>query len=74
MSNTYSLILYGEDWQMADGLQGVKLRPAEMLAKPVRVDPAFSDPDHVVQLCRDSGPYRLASAVHKMAPTGKDLP
>ena len=59
---------------MADGLHGVKLRPAEMLAKPVRVDPAFSNPDHVVQLCRDSGPYRLASAVHKMAPTGKDLP
>lgn len=59
---------------MADGDPGILLRPAEMLAKPVTVDPAFADPDAAVDLCRDSAPYRLASAVHKMAPTGKDLP
>ncbi|GAB1261570.1 hypothetical protein [Aurantivibrio plasticivorans] len=50
------------------------LRPSEMLAKPVHIDPAFEDPDRVIQLCRDSAPYRLAAAVHKRAPTGKDVP
>lgn len=51
-----------------------KLRPAEMLAKPVRLDPAFDEPDRVVELCRASAPYALAAKVHKTAPTGKDVP
>lgn len=59
---------------MATAISDLRLRPAEMLAKPVRIDPAFDDPDAVVQLCRDCSPYRLAAKVHKMAPTGKDVP
>lgn len=59
---------------MATAISDPKLRPAEMLAKPVRIDPAFDDPQAVVQLCRDCSPYRLAAKVHQMAPTGKDVP
>ena len=59
---------------MATALSDMKLRPAEMLAKPVRIDPAFEDPEAVVQLCRDCSPYQLAAKVHRMAPTGKDVP
>ncbi len=59
---------------MADDATSLRLRPSEMLARPVRIDPAFDQPENVVRLCRDSGPYRLAAAVHKSAPTGKDVP
>ena len=50
------------------------LRPEEMLAKPVLLDPAFDDPDRVVELFRQSAPYRLAAAVHRSRETGKDVP
>ena len=59
---------------MADGSQDMVLRPAEMLAKPVRLDPAFSNPEKVLDLCRMSAPYSLAAKVHKRAQTGKDVP
>ncbi len=59
---------------MDGNLEAAKLRPAEMLAKPVRIDPVFDNPDAVVKLCRDSAPYKLAATVHRMAPTGKDVP
>ncbi|MAI90919.1 hypothetical protein [Ponticaulis sp.] len=59
---------------MADGNQDFVLRPAHMLAKPVRLDPAFEDPDRVLDLCRESAPYSLAAKVHHRTETGKDVP
>lgn len=60
---------------MADVLEPREsLRPQTMLAKPVPIDPAFEAPDRVIDLVRNSAPYRLAAAVHRTHETGKDVP
>ena len=45
-----------------------------MLAKPVWLDPAFEDPDAVVDLVRASAPYPLSARVHKRDDNGQDVP
>ena len=51
-----------------------RLRPATMLAKPVWIEPAFADPDAVVDLVRKSAPYPLSARVHKHDENGLDVP
>ncbi len=41
------------------------VRPRQQLAPPVRLDPAFSDPEAVVDLIEKGSPYKTLSAVHK---------
>lgn len=41
------------------------VRPKHLLAPPVRLDPAFDDPDGVVALIRKGSPYKTLSAVHR---------
>ncbi|MDD9938516.1 MAG: hypothetical protein OXT09_33210 [Myxococcales bacterium] len=59
---------------MAVSATVTSLRPEEMLAKPVPLDPAFEDEGRVLELIRQSAPYRLSAAVHKSRETGKDVP
>jgi len=54
--------------------EAAKLRPDVMLAKPVWLDPAFEDPDAVVDLVRASAPYPLSARVHKRDDNGQDVP
>ena len=51
-----------------------QLRPAEMLAKPVWLDPAFEDPEAVLDLVRRSAPYPLSARLHKKNEDGRDIP
>ncbi len=51
-----------------------RLRPANMLARPVWIDPAFEDPDAVMALVRRSAPYPLSARVHKRDDNGQDVP
>lgn len=50
------------------------LRPATMIAKPIWIDPAYDDPEGVVDLVRTSAPYPLTARVHKRDIDGKDQP
>ncbi len=50
------------------------LRPDTMIAKPIWIEPAFDDPEGVVDLVRRSGPYPLSARVHKRDLDGKDQP
>lgn len=43
----------------------ITVRPKHLLAPPVRLDPAFDDPEGVVDLIRKGSPYKTLSAVHK---------
>ncbi|MZR29859.1 hypothetical protein [Sneathiella litorea] len=43
----------------------VAVRPKHLLAPPIRLDPAFDDPQGVVDLIRKGSPYKTLSAVHK---------
>ena len=38
------------------------VRPRQQLAPPVRLDPAFSDPEAVVDLIEKGSPYKTLSA------------
>jgi hypothetical protein len=51
-----------------------RLRPQTMIAKPVWLDPAFEDPDAVLDLVRRSAPYPLSARVHKKDDRGDDVP
>ncbi|MCF8466533.1 MAG: hypothetical protein K9G33_03965 [Sneathiella sp.] len=42
-----------------------KIRPKHLLAPPVRLDPAFDDPEGVVELIKKGSPYKTLSAVHR---------
>ncbi|MDD9971320.1 MAG: hypothetical protein OXR73_34085 [Myxococcales bacterium] len=50
------------------------LRPEEMLAKPVWIEPAFDDPEAVLDLVRACAPLPLAAKVHRMDDEGRDVP
>ncbi|WP_340148525.1 hypothetical protein [uncultured Sneathiella sp.] len=41
------------------------VRPKHLLAPPVRLEPAFDDPDGVVDLIKKGSPYKTLSAVHR---------
>lgn len=41
------------------------VRPKHLLAPPVRLDPAFDDPEGVLNLIKKGSPYKTLSAVHK---------
>lgn len=41
------------------------IRPKNLLAPPVRLDPAFDDPEAVVRLIAKGSPYKTLSAVHR---------
>lgn len=51
-----------------------RLRPDTMIAKPVWLDPAFEDPDAVLDLVRRAAPYPLSARVHKKDDNGDDVP
>ncbi|MCR9212915.1 MAG: hypothetical protein NXI13_04305 [Proteobacteria bacterium] len=40
-------------------------RPKDLLAPPVKLDPAFDDPDGILDLIRRGSPYKTLSAVHR---------
>jgi hypothetical protein len=50
------------------------LRPEEMLAKPVWIDPAYDNPGRLMDLVRASAPHRMSAAVHKKDEDGRDVP
>lgn len=54
--------------------QEALLRPKTMIAKPVWLDPAFEDPEAVLDLVRRSAPYPLSARVHKKDDNGDDVP
>ncbi|MCC3304031.1 hypothetical protein [Sneathiella sp. HT1-7] len=41
------------------------VRPKQLLAPPVRLDPAFDDPQGVIDLIKKGSPYKTLSAAHK---------
>ncbi|PHQ72324.1 MAG: hypothetical protein COB93_00630 [Sneathiella sp.] len=41
------------------------IRPKDLLAPPMRLDPAFDDPDGVIDLIRRGSPYKTLAAVHR---------
>lgn len=51
-----------------------KLRAPTMVAKPLWLDPAFDDPEGVLDLARRSAPYPLTARVHKADDNGDDVP
>ncbi len=55
---------------MAAALAQSLTRPAEIIAKPVLVDPAFDDPDAVVGLVKSGGPYGLLYSAEGYARAG----
>lgn len=46
-----------------------RLRPAAMQSYPVRLDKVFDDPDAIVSLIQDRGPYKTIAAYHHMEDT-----
>lgn len=50
------------------------LRPKTMIAKPVWLDPAFEEPEAVLDLVRRSAPYPLSARVHRKDDNGDDVP
>lgn len=50
------------------------LRSKELLAKPVWIEPAFADPDKVMDFTRACAPFELAAKVHKIDDDGKNVP